>query len=190
LLNNIAGVLAPQVATPVGDYESIGTTVTVGSGGQATVSFSSIPSTYKHLQIRCISRSAGSGGSFLNLRVNSDNTLSNYARHLLYGDGGGTAGAAASTGSTITNIGKIPDSSNTAGIFAGTVIDILDYASTNKNKTIRSLSGFDANGSGEVDFNSILWMNSGTAISSIQLTTYSGSNIAQYSSFALYGIKG
>jgi hypothetical protein len=68
------------------------------------------------------------------------------------------------------------------------ILDILDYADTNKFKTTRSLTGFDRNGAGSVSFNSGNWR-SGSAITSIRL--FAGNNaFAQYSSLALYGIKG
>ena len=51
-------------------YESI-QTVTVGSGGQSTISFTSIPSTYKHLQIRMLARATGASTVGL-IRFNSD----------------------------------------------------------------------------------------------------------------------
>jgi hypothetical protein len=70
------------------------------------------------------------------------------------------------------------------------VIDILDYQSTNKNKTVRMLLGFDQNGSGQVSFISGLYF-PGTiaAITSASLVAGSGT-FAQYSTAALYGIKG
>ena len=78
--------------------------------------------------------------------------------------------------------------SNTSGIFSGGVIDILDYANTNKYKTSRGLSGYDANGSGLLYLASGLWMNT-AAITSIEITDALG-NFATNSTFALYGIKG
>ena len=78
--------------------------------------------------------------------------------------------------------------SATSGVFAAAVIDILDYANTNKNKTIRALDGLDNNGSGTVAFSSSLW-SSTSAINSIEISGLGGT-IQQYSSFALYGIKG
>jgi hypothetical protein len=48
-------ILAAPFAGIAGDYQSI-ETVTVGSGGQATITFASIPATFKHLQIRAIGR--------------------------------------------------------------------------------------------------------------------------------------
>jgi hypothetical protein len=72
---------------------------------------------------------------------------------------------------------------------ASTITDVLDYSSVNKNKTVRTLSGSDANGGGEVALWSGSWQNSSTAVSSITLINPSGNFLAN-SSFALYGIKG
>jgi hypothetical protein len=68
-------------------------------------------------------------------------------------------------------------------------MDILDYTSTNKNKTVRSLGGFDRNGGGIITLSSSLWFKTPEAITSIRLKPQS-SSWTQYSSFALYGIKG
>ena len=166
-----------------GDFESIATT-TVGAGGSASITFSSIPSTYKHLQIRCTGKST-STGSFGDLTFNSD-TGSNYTYHSLYGDGGSAASEASAPRANVAAVVSLTASSNT-NIFGASVIDILDYTNTNKNKTVRILSGDDRNGSGFIAFVSGSWMNT-NAITSITITARANS-IAQYSSFALYGIK-
>lgn len=160
-------------------YDSIAT-VNVGAGGTSAITFSSIPSTYKHLQIRAYSPSGG----YLDLRINGDNTTSNYRGHALFGSGSGTPSAI-----NAANSAYFPWSGgwSTSGPWVG-VMDILDYSNTNKNKTLRILEGLDANGSGELYCNSILWMST-SAISSITLSR-SGVTTGQYSSFALYGIKG
>jgi hypothetical protein len=167
-------------------YESIATSV-VGSGGVASITFSSIPSTYQHLQIRMISQQNASLNDYgnINLTVNSD-TGSNYAYHLLYGYGTGV-GAEAFTSRTLA---KLPVSYLTSGsIFSASICDIADYANTNKYKTIRTLGGNDANGSANfIAMYSGLWMST-SAITSLTLTGHNG-NFTQYSSFALYGIKG
>lgn len=175
------------LVTNLGDYESISTT-TVGAGGVATVTFSSIPSTFKHLQVRCLIRSATAAGTdSTKMNFNSD-TATNYARHALYGDGT-TAGSAAATTAAFASLGDSPAATATSNAFGSYVVDILDYANTNKYKTTRALGGYDLNGSGNIDLRSGLWMST-SAISSIVFVTSSGSNFAQYSSFALYGIKG
>jgi hypothetical protein len=164
-----------------GDYESIAT-VTVGAGGTSSVTFSSIPSTYQHLQMRGIFRPIGA--SWIIANFNGDNA-GNYSMHDLRGNGSSASGGVAIEPYVYFILGGTT-ASNT---FAAGVIDILDYANTNKFKTLRSLSGIDTNGGGNIDLTSGSWRNT-AAISSIVLTLNSGTNIPEYSQFALYGIKG
>ena len=183
LLNVISGLLGNGVAASTNSFESI-STVTVGAGGVSSVSFSSIPSTYKHLQIRFIAR--GLSGGAIYTQFNGD-TGANYSSHYLSGDGSATA-AGAQTSTSNPLIIRNGGISTTANIFSAGVVDVLDYANTSKNKTIRSLGGQDLNGSGVIEFDSNAWYST-SAITSITMTQ-NGSGFAQYSSFALYGIKG
>jgi len=181
-MNPILGIVASSISGNLNNnsYESIATAN--GTGSSTVITFSSIPSTYKHLQIRWIAQSAGAAGS-LQVRFNGD-SASNYTYHELTGNGStAAAGAAAPLGFIYAG-----QYYGTANIFGAGVIDILDYQNVNKNKTLRTLNGRDENGSGTVFFQSGSWMNSSTAISSITLTG-NGGNIATNSSFALYGIK-
>ena len=185
MLNIIAGTLSSPVVIVPSSYESIAT-VTVGSGGSATVSFTSIPSGYEHLQIRFLAANeAAAGDEPIYIRFNSDSTNSNYRSHRLGGSGSGL----------VADSYQLPIGSATCGngdaatYYGGGVVDILDYDNTNKYKTIRSLSGWDGNGSGYAWLISELWMNT-NAITQIDITTFSGSEYRQYSHFALYGIKG
>ena len=170
-------------------YESIAT-VTVGSGGSSYAEFTSISSSYKHLQIRVLARSNSTGdvNDDCSLQYNSD-TGSNYVSHALNGNGTAvTAGynAAASTNRLLKTAG--PDAS--ANVFGGGVIDILDYTNTNKYKTARGLGGIDTNGTGGViSLESMLWLNT-NAITSIKIAPRFGTLWVEYSTFALYGIKG
>ncbi len=168
-----------------GDYESIAT-VTVGSGGSSTITFSSIPGTFSHLQIRAISRkSSAGGGDGIFIRLNSD-TGSNYAVHELDGNGSSvSANGAASQGQM--NPTATATSSQSASVFGAQIWDILDYANTNKYKTLRAMNAFDNNGSGKIRYGSGLWMNT-NAITTIDITG-NGDNFAQYTHFALYGIR-
>ena len=86
-------------------------------------------------------------------------------------------------------LGFDPQASATANAFGVTIIDILDYANTNKYKTFRSLVGSDTNDTnGAVGLASGSWRST-SAITSITLSNNVSGNLAQYSSFALYGIK-
>jgi hypothetical protein len=184
------GILASSGLKTTSSYESIAT-VTVGSGGSSSISFSSIPSTYKHLQIRGISRISAAGNVWSNnMRFNSDSG-SNYSLHYIYGSGSGTPSAGNSTSQTSLYAGGGSATGTTAptGDFAAFICDILDYQNTNKYKTVRSLSGEDSNGAGYMYFDSGLWMNSTTAISSITISAATASFV-EFSQFALYGIRG
>jgi len=168
------------VAASTTSYESI---ATLSLGGSSSGTFSSIPSTFKHLQIRSISQS-GTGNSTDSVRVqfNSD-TGANYAYHALYGTGA-SAAATANTGNNWAKSGQLALSTTS---FAGGIIDVLDYTNTNKYKTVRCLSGVDFNGSGVIALESNLWLNT-AAITSITISY--GVNYASNTAFALYGIKG
>ena len=191
MLNSLIGIIASSggAAAATSSYESIATT-TVGSGGAATITFSSIPSTYTHLQLRATLRTSDSGSSAgdIVIQFNSD-TGTNYSNHILYGNGSSAGAAGASSQSknyTIFTSTAIAG----ASYFGAAIVDVLDYANTNKYKTIRSLSGADYNNTnGQVRFGSSVWLNT-NVVSTITLTDYVGTNFAQYSSFALYGIKG
>ena len=188
MLNTISGLLGVGGAA-AGDYESIATAI-VGSGGSPDITFSSIPSTYKHLQIRGIYRPASAASPPYNtfFRVNADSG-SNYSRHFLSGDGASTPSA---SGQASQAYGWLPyhlGSSSLANTFNTVVIDVLDYANTSKNKTIRSIGGYDANGSGYIQLVSSAWLST-SAITSFTIYTGNLGNFAQYSHFALYGIKG
>ena len=175
--NLVAGLMVGGgVAT---DYESI-STVTVGSGGVANIEFTLIASAYTHLQVRAFVRATNTGGATGLWFLNSDTTQSNYYSHFLVGNG--TSATAAAYNNPYS--WSYTDSAN---VFPAFVMDILDYANTNKYKTIRTFRGWDANGSGNVSLESGLWKNT-NAITSFKFQMDAG-NLAQYSSFALYGIK-
>lgn len=87
---NYSSFLAGNPAVVFGSYESI-QTVTVGTA-TSTMTFTSIPSTYTHLQIRGMLNGTAAG-TYNNVRMgfNSDGGA-NYSSHVLYGDGGTAAG--------------------------------------------------------------------------------------------------
>lgn len=193
MFNVISGILDSGVAPDVGAYEAIAT-ITVGVGGVATADFTSIPSTYKHLQIRAMGRSgeAGSSTNAIYMRFNNDTTSSNYYAHRLLGENTGVYAQSSQAISGMDFIGQWPLASSTASAFGVAIIDILDYASTSKNKTIRSLNGAEGNNTSvcDISLSSGVWFNSSTAVNRITLVPFNGSSFSQYSTFALYGIKG
>jgi hypothetical protein len=175
----ILGIFASQGRVAANSYESIATT-TVGSGGTSFVTFSSIPSTYKHLQIRWSNATSTSGANYV-VNFNSDTSNANYAFHNVRGSGSAASALAFASGSGNSFI--IANESNYG------ICDVLDYTNTNKYKTTRTLGGSDFDGSGYASLNSSLWMST-SAITTIKLTADVVGGWAQYSSIALYGIKG
>jgi len=187
--NAIAGLYGVGVTPSTTAYESI-STVTVGAGGVADVTFSSIPSTFTHLQIRILAKTAFTSSNQDGLKVQYNGaTGSSYNYHYLGGNGSTTYAGGNASAQTFMQSISIAGTSSNANTFGVGVIDILDYANTNKYKVQRALGGVDNNGSGVAEMWSGLYMDT-TAISSIKLFSFNGSNISQYSSFALYGIKG
>lgn len=162
-------------------YESI--TTLSGTGSSGTIAFTSIPSTYKHLQIRATYQCSTTDNPYIRVGGGSIDTAANYSWHHFYGNGS----SALSNGNGSQTFTYFGYSQNTTNPNVG-IIDILDYASVNKNKTFRILAGQDNTGSGEVALWSGSWQNSSTAIASISLIT--GGNFSTASRFALYGIKG
>ena len=187
MLNSIVALLNAGAGGGGGSYESIATATGTGSSG--TITFSSIPSTYQHLQVRWIARTATAGDvSFsLNMRFNGD-TGANYVRHIMYGDGS-TVNVLAGTGeSSVQFRASARRDGSTANVMGAAIVDIHDYVSSTKNKTVRSFSGADDNDTtGEVALCSGLWLNT-SAINSI--TIFSADNLLTSSVFSLYGIKG
>ena len=185
----ILGTIASSSFEAVGDFESIAT-VTVGSGGAANIEFTSIPSTFTHLQIRGLYSS--NLESEIGIQYNSDTTTGNYRRHILEGNGvsayatySGFVGNSFYIG--YDNSGNSPSPSDT---FSTIVWDILDYKDTNKYKVLRGLSGGNQGnslGQGILGLYSLLWMNT-NAITNIKILPSAGS-WKQDCHFALYGIR-
>jgi hypothetical protein len=155
------------------------------SGSGAVRTFSSIPQTFTHLQLRMFVRDTfSSAASTAFVRFNGD-TGSNYVCHYLNGNGS-SASSGASLSQSYLTVGDIPAGTSTANVYGSLVVDILDYTNTNKNKVTKTLGGFDANGSGIVSLYSGLWLNT-AAITSIQCgATSLGDASGTY--LSLYGV--
>lgn len=170
------GILALSGAGAAGAYDLL-ETVSLASSA-SSVTFSSIDQSYKHLQIRYVYQPV-SGNATLQGRFNGDSG-SNYNIHTLYGNGS-SVGSTYSTGTEISSLGY---ANSLTGYQGFGVIDILDYASTAKNTTTRTLWGR----TDSIRLTSGLWANT-AAVTSILLTT-DASTLNTGSRFSLYGIKG
>ena len=167
-------------------YESIAT-VSLTSA-QSSISFSSIPSTYKHLQVRYSGLSGSMGSLFA--QINGD-TSTNYRTHYFTGSGSSVAAGDLSGRSGIVLGGVGAAQFSTTYPYVG-IIDYLDYTNTNKYHVVRSLHGTDTNNtgySGAAGLVSGLHLST-TAISSLTFFLDGGVNLTANTKFALYGIKG
>ena len=158
--------------------------VTVGSGGAASIDFTSIPSTYTDLCLKFSGRaSSNSGFPWAVVRATFNGSSSNWTYRAIYGDGSGASSAV----SSVSELGFGTSSLNTANTFGNTEIYIPNYAgsayksasvdSVTENNATQTLSALETN----------LWANT-AAITSISLPCPSGTWV-QYSTAYLYGVK-
>lgn len=166
----------------VGDFQSIATVTNTSAFTGAE--FTSIPATFTNLQIRMYGRNTNNSNGVA-IQFNSDATTTNYYNHAMFGSGSAMSG----WNQNLNNFTYWPETGVTANVFGVCVVNIYDYKSTVKTKTLSSYGGFDANGSGYSWRNSLSW-NSAAAITNIKVLAVGDGAFAPYSSFALYGIKG
>lgn len=181
--------------TTLGTYESIATAI-VDSSTSTSVVFSNIPQNYAHLQLRYTARStrdySGNSSDVIQLALNSGIIIATKS-HWLYGNG-------SSMTSTINTPYTGVLTSNSGGAlytnpsnFASGIVDIFDYSSTVKNKTSRTLSGYDTNGGPSNGDYGVILLASGFHDTTAAITTlgiYCLTNFVENSSFSLYGIRG
>jgi len=186
-----SSITKSKIAT--GSFYSIATVT--GTGSSSTITFSSIPSTYKHLQIRAIARQVSGGYSSQSptIRFNGDTTAGNYNGHQLFGYNSGGSNFVAATANG-ANLPRFVQGSAVASssMYGAVIVDIIDYASTSKYKTMRAFGGNDTNGdasgTNQIELGSALWMST-SAISSITITEKNAQSFTTASTFALYGIN-
>lgn len=160
------------------------TTVTVGSSGSSTISFTSIPSTYTDL---CLlgSMRGDAAYNYTDVKVEFNGVTTGYSRITLYGDGTSVGSGSDSTARfTSTNL-----ATSTSSTFSNIYLYIPNYTSSNY-KAISSDTSVE-NNSASNNLNmavSGLWSNT-ASISSITLTPLTGGNFVQYSVVTLYGIS-
>ena len=168
-----------------------------GTGSSNTITFSSIPTGYTSLQLRILYKDTSTTdytvmNAPINLRFNSD-TAQNYRAHILYGTGSSALANDSGTGFTALPVyGCYMSSGATfANMMGVSIIDIHDYNSTTRNKTIRNFAGNDGNQSSAnraVTLSSGVWLST-AAVTSITILS-AATNFTSTTSIALYGMKG
>ena len=163
-------------------YVQIGSTVTVGAGGAASIDFSSIPSTYTDLKIVASLRTVLTGQVVQSLLIQFNGSTTGYSYRLLQGSGS----TAASYNNTTRYFGDAPAADATANTFGNLEIYIPNYAgSANKSYSADSVTENNST-SALANLDAGLWSNT-AAITSISLSA--ANNFVQYSTASLYGIS-
>jgi len=189
------GIMASQISghlTPPSSFYSIATVT--AAGGETSLSFTSIPGTYKSLHVRGILKDTTTAdGNYTYAPYWLINSETQSSSHGVIG----TGASAIATGASVANgsnmyFGLLPSGASYTNIYSVVMFDIVDYASTTKLKTIRQISAGDANGVGTtnrgISLNSALFSTTSAVTS---LTVNPGyTSFAAGTTFALYGIKG
>lgn len=193
ILGTIASSYAASPYAAV-SYESIATAS--GGGNGSTITFSSIPQTYKHLEIRYFARSAaGANRPSLGIQYNGD-SASNYPFALMSGNSAGTLSYSydvAGTGYGAGLAGPITSAQNTATYYGVGIIHFMDYTNTTTRKQQMSYGTHGDLSDQYLDLRWSMRLNSNGAITSLYLFTYNAGGAGGFttdSKFALYGIKG
>lgn len=165
------------------EFELISTAYGTGSSGTISFISSGTWSDYKHLQLRMVvgNTSGGAQNTLIRLGSGSIDSGSNYRSHFLFGDGS-TVGSGDYGSATGMYIGNSFNSTTQPAVI---ITDILDFASSSKNTTIRSMHGY-ANASRVVQLLSGVWLNT----SAVDRLDIYNATFTSTSRFSLYGIRG
>lgn len=199
----VLGIIASSILKggggPVGSYDALAS-ITVPSGGLASIVFAGIPLGYENLEIRYAGAVTSGGASDLKLNFNGD-TTSSYSYQTTYTSGSSTVSSLNSLNTTRLICGANGLGSSTYANFYGAgIITIYNYATTAYFKPVRTIAGFDTNNATTNVNNETMslgtgfWSKAGIgttaeAITSITIAPDNAVNLAQYSTFSLYGIK-
>jgi len=158
-------------------------TVTVGSGGAATIDFTSIPQTYTDLKIVASART-NSVTITESCKITFNAITTGYTNRYLFGDG---SSASSGTG-TDSAVFRIPALNATASVFGNGEVYIPNYTSANY-KSLSDDSVAENNAAGAGLILSANLMSNTAAITSIKITPLVGGSFVQYTTATLYGIK-
>lgn len=191
----VLGGLVGSFAAISSDYELISTTIISGSSTNQVL-FNSIPTSYRHLELRMSVRSTVAANNDATLLQFNGDTGSNYWWHRLETSGNTTAISTQSNQSgqtTSIRLAATPGNNNDAG-FGACVLQIVDYRSSSKHKTTKAITGYaSASTSTQRELSSIsgLWRAATpAAITSLRVFMFGSNNFAPNSRISLYGIKG
>jgi hypothetical protein len=161
---------------------------TVGSGGAATIDFTSIPQTFTDLCVKLSARSSYSSGEGVLMRFNGSSGA-NYSYRQLYGAGSSAGSYGPPSSETYGFVGSMGGTNYTASTFDSIDLYIPNYTSSNnKSFSVDSVAENNSATVNQLDLIAGLWSQT-AAITSISLTSYNAANFVQHSTATLYGIK-
>ena len=157
--------------------------VTVGSGGAASMTFSSIPANYTDLSVLISARSTDAGGGdYVVVRPNGATTNFTFRSIASY-----DSATPVSENGTLEFYTPIPAAGSTSNTFGSTNLYIPNYASSNyKSASQEGVNQLNST-SGAQMLNANLWSNT-AAITSLTLVCLFA-NFAQHTTAYLYGIS-
>jgi hypothetical protein len=175
------------MAAKTGTYTLIDSN-TLGSAA-ASVTFSSIPSTYTDLILVCsMYATTNDSLAYIQLGNGSADTGSNYSFTTLFGNGTTAASARNSNNTGMLLLGYDYGIGSTNNVFVPLIASIMDYANTTTNKTVLARSYAQRNdGNNQIFSNVGLWRST-SAINVVKVYLSAG-NLAAGSTFKLYGIE-
>jgi hypothetical protein len=160
---------------------------TLGSAA-ASVTFSSIPSTYTDLKLVVSARSSFSSGEGILMQFNGS-SAANYTYRQLYGGGSSAGSYTPGTAQTSCLVGTMGGTNFTASTFDSVEIYVPNYTSgNNKSFSVDSVAENNSATVNQIDLIAGLWSQT-AAITSISLFSYNAANFVINSSFYLYGVK-
>lgn len=168
-------------------------TITVGAGGAANFTFSSIPQTYTDLKIILSTRGTTTTSATESFQVSLNGSTANFGTNSnisIYDYATATSKITSFTGPEVRFAGYIGSDNMTANVFAATEINVFRYAETAVQKYL-VIDSMINNGNATAStsykaYATTLWADTAN-ITSITLTPSSGT-IKQDSTATLYGI--
>lgn len=160
---------------------------TVGAGGVASITFSSIPSTYTDLCIKVSGRVDAAGNyQSIAMAFNGGSPASAFTQRWINGNGSAASSSSYGANTTLYPF-YLPAAGATASTFGNGEIYICNYANTSMYKAISCDGVTETNATdARAEFNAMLW-SSNNAVTSI--TLYGNTNFVQYTTATLYGIS-
>lgn len=157
-------------------------TITVGSGGSSSITFSNIPQTHTDLMVLVGVRIDSTAGTWIDAALQFNGSGSGYSGRFMYGQGSSVGAGVEGTATYIPV--RLQSNSTTANTFGNTSIYIPNYASSNPKVTSYESIVENAVTISMQMIQVGLWNNT-AAITSLTLST---SSFMQYSSASLYGV--